>query len=181
MYSVDGTPVEFKSGENVRGAVFSTRCNKNQFSQFKNVRVFNMKEDVEKDGIEGGPTGICRAPHLFLKMGYSGIDFFGCEGSFFKKSHFGSDHKDAYGDMLIVGVNGIDYITNAAFMLQCEYMAKVFTDHPVFMKNHSGGLLQAMIDNPDTWSVVAVSNDIKKQGVKGYETPYRFENLVWTN
>jgi hypothetical protein len=42
--------------------------------------------------------------------------------------------------------------------------------------------LPAMVDNPDTWGVVAVSDSIKvqheKQGVK-YKEPYKFENPIW--
>jgi hypothetical protein len=184
MYSIDGTPVKFKSGKNVKGAMFSTRVHKNQFRMFKheNIHVFNMAEDDQTDGIEGGPTGLCRAPHLFIKMGYAGIDFFGCDGSFFKSSHYDSDHQDARGNMLIIRVNGLDYLTNAGFMLQSEFMAKILTSYPKIYKAHCDGLLPAMVDNPDTWGVVAVSDSIKvqheKQGVK-YKEPYKFENPIW--
>jgi len=185
MYSIDGTPVKFKSGKNVKGAVFSTRVHKNQFRQFKHedIRVFNMAEDDNKEGIEGGPTGLCRAPHLFIKMGYAGIDFFGCEGSFFKTSHFDADHADARWNMIIIRAGGMDYLTHAGFMLQCEFIAKIFKDYPNIYKPHCKGLLMAMMENPDTWSVVAVSDSIKeqheKQGVK-YKERYDFKNPLWT-
>lgn len=185
MYSIDGTPIKFKSGKNVKGALFATRVHKNQFKMFKheNIRVFDSAEDEPKDGIEGGPTGLCRAPHVFIKMGYMGVDFFGCEGSFFAQSHCDSDHKDAYGSAIIIRVAGVDYLTHAGFMIQCQYMASVIKDFPKIYKIHCGGLLQAMIDNPDTWSVVAISDNIKKQtetqGVK--HEPYKFEHIVWTS
>lgn len=184
MFSIDGSPIKFKSGKNVKGAVFSTRVNRNQFKQFKfdDIRIFNMAEDDNIEGIEGGPTGVCRAPHLFLKMGYAGVEFFGCEGSFFGRSHLDSDHKDAYGNMMVVRVKGTDYITHAGFMLQCQFLSKYLIEYPKIFRSHSGGLLQAMVDNPDTWSVVAISDSIKEQhetqGLK-YKDPYKFENPIW--
>jgi len=186
MYSIDGTPVKFKTGKHVMGAVFSTRVHANQFRLFKhkNIRVFNMAEDDQKDGIEGGATGLCRAPHLFIKMGYAGIDFFGCEGSFFTTSHADADHQDARGNMMIIRAGGMDYLTHAGFMLQCEHMAKVLKDFPKIYRAHCNGLLIAMMDNPDTWGVVAVSDSIKeqheKQGVK-YKDKYDFKNPIWTS
>jgi len=184
MYSIDGSPIKYKTGKNVKGALFSSRCHKNQFRQFKheNIRVFDSFEDVEKDGIQGGPTGLTRAPHLFIKMGHAGVDFFGCEGSFFDQSHSDSDHKDARTSALIIRVAGIDYLTHAGFMLQCQYMVGLIRDFPKIYTVTCGGLLQAKIENPDTWSVVAVNSFIKKQHEKQggfYKEPYKFERPVW--
>jgi len=184
MFPIDGSKIPFKTGKNVKGAVFSTRVNKCQFDQFRHedIRVFNMAEDDQKQGIEGGPTGLCRTPHLLLQMGYAGIDFFGCEGSFFRRSHNTGDHDDARGNMIVVRVKGIDYLTHAGFMVQNEFMVKLFKEYPKFFSFHCDGLLMAMFENPDTWGVVAVSDSIKEQheaqgGI--YKTPYKFENPIW--
>jgi len=188
IYSIDGSEIPFKTGENVKGALFSRRVHKVQFDQFedKDIRVFEMLEDVDdpEEGIEGGLSALCRAPHLFIKMGYAGVDFFGCEGSFFGDSHNSGDHDDAHSSKVIVRVKGVDYVTSCAFLLQNQYMAPLLSDDRMkkFFKSHSGGLLQAMIDNPKTWSVVAISDEIKRQGeAQGlvYIDPYKSESPVW--
>ena len=183
LYSIDGTKVPFTIGPLVKGAFLATRCSHIQYKQFKkkDVRAFEMREDNPKRGVEGGPTGVCRAPHLFLLMGHMGIDFFGIEGSFFSQSHVGSDRSDARANMIVIRAGGVDYLTNAGFMIQNEFMMKVFKDYPKIFKNHSGGLLRAMMRHKKTWSVMAITkglhDQLEKQGVKGWDKPYKFNEV----
>jgi len=183
LYSIDGTKIPYAIGPLVKGAFLATRCNPVQFKPFKkkDIRVFEMREDNVKRGIEGGPTGVCRAPHLFIAMGHMGIDFYGIEGSFFSQSHVGSDRQDARANMIVIRAGGIDYLTNAAFMLQNEFMMQLFKKYPTIYKNHSGGLLRAMMKHQKTWGVVAITKGLKeqftKQKVKGWDKPYKFNEV----
>ena len=186
VYSIDGTTIPFKIGPLVKGAVFATRVNRIQFRQFtrSTIRVFDMYEDNKNGGIEGGPTGVCRTPHLFLKMGYRGMVFFGVEGSFYGKTHLGGNRNDAFWNMVIVRINGMDYVTNAAFIMQCEYLATTIKKYPTLLTNASGGLLDAMLKDPDTWEVVAVTGDLKKQyddqGVPIFNREYNLGGIpIW--
>jgi hypothetical protein len=86
--------------------------------------------------------------------------------------------------MIIINADGRDYITNASLLMQSEYMLKVFRKYPMFFKCASGGLMKAMIQNPDTWSVRAVSKDLKKRyedlGVHVWNKKYNPEdNKIW--
>lgn len=181
VYSIDGTPVPFKIGINVKGALFATRCHKNQFRQMggRPIRVFTLTEESPiKGGIEGGPTGACRTPHLLLSMGYRGITFFGLDGSFSSDITHVSGHSDsAFDNMLIISAGGRDYITHSGFMLQNEWLVEAFKRHGMLLKNASGGLLAAMIENPDTWSVVAIADDLKEKYEAGgnflWSKPYK--------
>lgn len=165
LLAIDGTDIPFKIGPLVKGALFASRVHKNQFDQFpfEDIRMFDMAEEDPVDGIEGGATAVCRTPHLLLKMGYAGICYFGCEGSFFKKTHVGGDRDDAFWNLVIVRADNVDYLTNAGFIIQNKYMADTLTQYPKFLRNFSGGLLEAMIKHPDTWEVVAVTEGLKKQ------------------
>jgi hypothetical protein len=186
LYAIDGSKIPFYVGDKVKGAVLASRCDQVQYKMFpkENIRVFDLAEEDGMQGIEGGPTAVCRTPHLFLKMGYRAVMFLGCEGSFFKQSHVGGDRMDAFGSLLIIRVDGVDYLTNAAFMLQCQYLTEVITTYPQFLFDISGGLLGAMRKHPDTWEVVAVTDSMKKQyedqGVPLWGKPYNLGEVpIW--
>jgi len=167
VYSIDGTPIPFRIGPLVKGALFATRCHRNQFKHMKDrpIRVFTCAEEAPiKGGIEGGPTGACRTPHLLLSMGYQGITFFGLDGSFKGNvTHLSGFSETAYDNMLIIRVKGVDYISHGGFMLQNQWLLEAFRRHSMFLHNASGGLLAAMLENPDTWSVVAIAEDLKRK------------------
>ena len=181
VYSIDGTKVPFKIGPLTRGALFATRCHRNQFKQMdgRPIRVFTCTEESSgKGGIEGGPTGACRTPHLLLSMGYQGITFFGLDGSFSGDiTHVSGKSESAYDNMLIIRAGGVDYITHSGFMLQNQWLMEAFRRHGMFLHNASGGLLAAMIENPETWSVVAIAEDLKQKYEEGgnflWSKPYK--------
>jgi hypothetical protein len=164
LYAVDTTDIPYRIGSFVKGAVLASRVNIVQFRQMKKkpVWLFDMAEEDPHDGIGGGPTAVCRTAHLFLKMGYWGVQYFGIDGSFdMRLTHASGYSQAAYGNMMIVTAGGVDYLTNAAFMLQNEYMLEVLTDYKPFLSHDSDGLIKSMLENPDTWTVTAVADDLK--------------------
>ena len=186
IYSADSTDVLFKIGSLVKGALFASRCHREQFKQFKraDVRIFHMLEDGNPGDVEGGGTGVCRTPHLLLRMGYQGVYYFGCDGSFYDVSHVTGKSEAALWNMMIVRAGGIDYLTNAAFVLQSEYLVKTMLKHPQFLHNASGGLLKAMQEHWNTWEVVAIRDDLRKQyqaqGVTAWSVDYDMrEHQIW--
>ncbi len=186
LFAVDTTKTTYRIGKFVKGAVFASRVNPAQFKQMKKkpIWVFDMLEEDVKDGIEGGPTAICRTAHLFLKMGYSGIRYFGIDGSFdMKVTHVSGYSKAAFDNMIIVTAGGVDYYTNAAFMLQNEYMADILAKYKEFLSHDSDGLIKAMLEYPETWSVSAVADDLKKtyetNGCMVWKEKYVGGNKIW--
>jgi len=186
LYAIDVTKVPYRVGSLVRGAVFASRINKIQFKHMKNkpLWVFDLIEDNPSDGIEGGPTAVCRTPHLFIRMGYRKVYYFGIEGSFESPNatHSSGYSTAAYDNMLIVTAGGRDYYTNAAFMLQNECMLNYLTEYKDFLVLASDGLLKAMLDDPE-WAYVAVADDLKqkyeKNGFKGWSKRYTGGNKLW--
>lgn len=165
IYSIDAIDVLYKIGPLVKGAVFATRVHPIQFKHMKKkpIRVFSMAEDNGGQGIEGGPTGVCRTPHLFLQMGYRAVVYFGIEGCFYNATHSGGNRDDAFWNMMIIEVAGKQFLTNGGLLLQTQCMAEYFKNYPNFLVNASGGFLEAMIKDPEGWDVVAVSGDLRSQ------------------
>lgn len=186
LYAIDVTRVPYKIGSLVRGAVFASRVNRVQFDNMGNnpIWVFDLGEEDGKNGIEGGPTAVCRTPHLMLKMGYKGITYFGIDGSFDPNiTHVTGLSQAAYMNMIIINVEGTNYYTNAAFYLQNECMVKFFDLAKPFLTLESDGLLKAMLENPETWGVVAIADDLKSKyetnGCKVWKEKYNGGNEVW--
>lgn len=187
LYSIDCSRYPYKIGPLVKGALLASRCHRRQFTQFdrQDVQTFDLAEDFA-GGITGGPTGACRAPLLFLRMGYINVFLFGCDGSFgnLDMTHVSGFQKVAYDNMMFVQIDGVDYLTNASLTVQTEYLAKVLTKFPRYLTNASDGLLTAMVAHPDSWVVSAVTEDLKKKvekkGTQYFFNEYRpAEHRVW--
>ena len=168
LYAIDGVTVPFRVGILTKGALFASRCHKNQFKQMNGrpIRIFDLAEDARppRIGIEGGPTAACRAPHLLLSMGYCGVSYFGLDGSYEDDvTHVSGKTNTAYENMLIIRAGGKDYMTSSGFMLQHEWMCEAFKRYPQFLHNASGGLFPVILDDPDGWSVIAIAEDLKKK------------------
>ena len=185
MFAVDATYKRYKTGPLVKGCLFASRVHRRQFHMFdgslgpkKEIRVFDMREDYET-GVQGGPTAVCRSCHLLLRMGYFQVVYFGIEGCFYEMTHISGNQKVALDNMIIVKVHGVDYLTNASLLMQCQYMQPNFLKFTRYMVNRSEGLIKAMIEYPNEIEVVAVAEDLKKKtGTSGesvFNKEYKLE------
>lgn len=125
----------------------------------KDVTLFHIGEVEGHDGFvsEGGCSSVCRAVPLAVHMGYSSVTFFGCEGSYEDASHAYETTLQRH--QIIIRAGGKDYVTQPDFQLQCQYLAPFLTDLPEYFREESGGLLRAMLADPE-WTNVAFSGDI---------------------
>lgn len=187
LYMMDASNEKVRGGVNIKGAVMATRCNPVNFI-YKDIRTWDMLDDVclpgKFIGVEGGGSAPCRAPHLFLRMGYRGIAFFGCDSSFYDTTHLSGVRPEARNFLIIVRVKKTDYITNAAMFMQAQWLSERIIKHPKYLLNFSDGLLKAMIENPGAWEIVAVGDDLrqfyKDSGVDIWNKPYeRSRDKVW--
>jgi hypothetical protein len=144
----------------VESILLATCCHPDMMEKIKgkNVRVFDLIETA-LDGIGGGTSTAGRMPTLAIRMGYTDITFFGCEGSFVDSDHV--DRDEAPQDLLIIRANNHDYKTRLPYIHQCETLVPFLKDYPEIFKDKSGGLLNAMTVD-DNWEVVAVSGPLKK-------------------
>lgn len=172
LFTVDPGPFESKAPD----AILATVCAPMLFAQFEGrVRCFDMLQ-THPEGLSGGSFSSTCAAAVSLRMGYADVSFFGCEGSYEERDHV--DRHEGRTDELIVRAGGKDYRTIPPYLIQCEELKQLFYFDGVY-HNRSGGLLKAMIENPDTWEVVAVSASMKQHleqmnGHHGlYEEPYR--------
>jgi hypothetical protein len=137
------------------------------------IEVFDLSEHAN-DGVSGGTTSATRAPVLAFKMGYPGVVLFGCESSFTDVDHI--DRNEQNPVQLIIRADGKDWKTSPQMMVQAEELVWLLK-HSKNLEERSGGLLRAMLNDPD-WEVVAVSSELKKHldeqnGPGGWEGNYQ--------
>jgi len=160
MYAIDGTEVLYKTGSLVKGAILASRAHRNNYDQFDfdKIQVFDVEEDGE-DGILGGGSAACRAAHLFTRMGYSQIHYFGIDGCIenVDETHVSGFQKVAQSNLIVVRAGDTDYLTNAVWYIQTIFLSEILPLYKNNLINRSAGLLKGMIDYPDTWHVAAIS------------------------
>jgi len=161
IFAIDATPKLYRKGKLIKGALYASRVHKNQF-HYKDIRVFDLASDIGIGGVQGSVSAVGNAPHLLLRMGYRGIAFFGCDGSFYYETHITGTQNVAFDDMIIIRISGVDYLTNASLLMQTEYISDELRKHPDLLVNASDGLLKGMEENPD-YDVIAIGEDLKKK------------------
>lgn len=179
LYMIDASDEYVRPGINVKGAVLATRCHPRQFI-YRDIRTFDLMEDV-KGGISGGPSAPCRASLLFLRMGYRGIAYFGCDSCFYDMTHLSGDRDEARkNSMMIIRCGGKDYLTNAAMLLQANYLSDIIRKNGKFLFNFSHGLLKAAIENENQMNVAAVNEEMMKQKPEHWNKEYPLQK-VWAD
>lgn len=153
--------------DGVNRAILSSQCHPDVFQGLAergaDVRKFHLF-----DG--SGPASAPNAVFPSAILGYKQLTFFGCEGSFKGQPYF--YRQESKPDQMVVRAGGVDYVTSTDIFITTEVMASVIKEFPERHKERSGGLLRAMIQDPE-WGVVAWSeslrNKIAPQSTERYE------------
>lgn len=141
----------------IDGALLGSCCNPKLFDLMP-AQCFDLSED-HPGGIIGGTTTAARAPALAIRLGYRQVLFYGCDSSFGAQSHVDRDWQPL--EQLIIQAGGQHYTTTPDYYLQAQDLAALIRLMPQIFICRSGGLLAAMIEHPDSWEVIAVSDAIK--------------------
>jgi hypothetical protein len=163
FFTVDSDPFRARG---VTDALVASTVHRDLIDSFGNVRVraFDLwvthQHGVLEGGILGGSTSVLHAPCVALRLGYTDVSFFGCDGSFEGSDHV--DRDESPQETFIVRAGGRDYQTTLPLMTQTEELARLITTFPDFYHNRSEGLLKAVLAHPDTWAVVGVSPKLKQ-------------------
>jgi len=105
-----------------------------------------------------GPTSACAAPYIAVTRGHRHLTFYGCSSTFTPdgRSHA---YKVERRELLDVACNGGHYITNPTMLSQAEFLADLIRAAPGVFADRSGGLLSALVADPD-YDIIAASQDI---------------------
>lgn len=155
LFSVAPTTRLLPFLKGVERALLASQCNPQVFQTLNDlgadVRRFNLFDGH-------GPTSVSNTLMPSAMLGYKVLTYFGCEGSFVGESH--CYRSDAKPEQLIVRAGGKDYVTSVDMYITTQYMATAIREYPERMKEKSGGLLRAMIED-EQWGVVALSEALR--------------------
>lgn len=154
--------------QGVGRAIVSTACHSSLFEAMKgkDVRVFHCRhmEDMPEIVVLGG--GRCSASRAVMQAawrGFKNVTFYGCEGSIGESTH-AYRHEEHKKSQMIIQAGDREYITTPDLYFNTEDLVRDFREqnspdpnHPYGLREKSGGLLRAMLEHPDTWEIVALS------------------------
>lgn len=141
----------------VDSAIVSSWCPPTVLERYKNVQIFHM-QPFTPHGIQGGSSTASSMIIVSTFQGYKDVTFFGCEGSFEDKDHAYVDEKKPH--QIIVSANGQHFRTVPPMLIQCQELSMVMNEAGKIFKEECGGLLRAMIADPN-WYLVAVSEALR--------------------
>lgn len=130
-------------GELVHGdAVLADHCHPNTFNA--------VKGELRKiKSPNYGPTSAYSAGYSGLRLGYTSVTWFGCESSYGDETHV--YRNELVSGLVRVQVGDESFLTKLELVVQAEKIAELVRLNP-FFKENSGGLLGALVLNPD-WEV----------------------------
>ena len=160
--------------ENVKHAghcIMASCCFPEAFDAAKSVTVFDINRP---GGISTGPSSATAALLLGPMIGYSRIEFWGCDSSSKGKLRHAYSYPEAERTpwKMRVESNGEVFDTEAGLLLQAEFLSAAMRLAPEVYVNQSSGLLDAMVKSGDhnvIWvcdemanSMSAITDDGKK-------------------
>lgn len=152
FFTIDPLPGIAGMSANVDSAVMATICDPAAFAAAFHAYV----ELVDLDDYPCGPTTAATAPIIAITRGHRQVSFFGCESSFGKTTH-AYENRDV--PLLEVACHGQTFRTNPQMLQQAQYLAEQIRIAPDVLIDRSGGLLSAMVADPNV-DVVAASRSI---------------------
>ena len=137
--------------DGVERAILASVCHPDVFKglEGRDVRIFTAC---------GGPASVGNSILPAAILGYQDITLFGCEGNFIEVTHiYRNDDKP---DQLVIRADELDYVTTTDMFITTKHLVDVLRMFPKW-KERCGGMLRAMLDNPDTWEIVALSASLR--------------------
>lgn len=186
LFTCDPDPRIAVFADGVERAILGACCHPDLFEKFrgKDVRYFLTRPPKGvKDSITPlpaelkpkaelfGPSSVTRTFLPAIMLGYKDVTFFGCEGSIdedtLEANACRSDYEMGWRSrdclrLMIVKAGGVEYLTTPDYYITTTYLVNAMRAYPK-LKEKSGGLLRGMLQNPDDWGVVAVSEQMRNE------------------
>lgn len=154
FFACDPHPIVTQWCEGVETAILEQSCDPEAFKSVADVYTF----DAGPEGITSYASTASCAPHLAIRMNYRSVTFFGCESSYqFEASHAYMNEKRE--EQIIVRCDGGDYLTAPDLFIQVVGLSNYIREVPEFLSESSGGLLRAMVNDPN-FHIVWISQSL---------------------
>ena len=168
LFCVDPQPGLAQMAVGATKALLASNCDPSAFDVLEQAGAYVETFDLIREdapGISHGPTTASAAFDLSLRvMGYTDVSFFGFDSCYTEEevkelpehitvytvTHIHKNEPEP--NMVRIVCNGKAFITCAEFFMQAQWMSQLFRSEICkqgFIKNRSGGLLAAMVADPE--------------------------------
>lgn len=160
----------------IKKALLATRVHPSVIEALKgaDTRLFELNNDSE-NGVHCCSSTASLGFDLATDLGYRSVVWYGCEGSYAGSTEEGATNADdqthAYyepqskrDERMVVLCGGGEYLTAPDYYVQCCELAELIRKFPRYFSERSGGLLAAMVANPEhdiTKVSIALMNILK--------------------
>lgn len=156
--SVDPHPIVAKWAEGAKRAMLATQCHPEAFDVLKGADLITFETGTEVKAAAG--TTASTLIYAGILTHHSSVTLFGCESCYLpNKTH--AYQKEDHPNQIVVACGEGFYLTGADFYVQARAMADIINSLDGYVKEESGGLLRAFINNPKHW-VAWVSESLVK-------------------
>lgn len=144
--------------DDIGQGLFASSCSPAMFKKFSGRCHYFHMDHVPGEGMraKGSATTATRLHFVAFYGGFVDISYFGCEGSTEGASHGYDYYEDIDEFCLTIEAGGKKYRTRADCVIQSDYLSGVIREFPGVFHDRSGGLLSAMLENPDTWGFIDI-------------------------
>lgn len=156
FFSVHPSPAALDNIEGVTKALLATVTDPQVFERLKgaDIEIFDL---VRGGVVTHATTTATVAPCLAVELGYRQIALYGCDSSYHGSTHAYMNVNDPY--LMRVRCGDKEFLTGAEFLMQAEFLAEVIRMAPHVFLNCSGGLLAALVEQPN-YDVLAISKTL---------------------
>lgn len=152
FYSIDAKPIVADMATGAKRAVLSYRCHPHTYAACDgHIEIYS--------GEHLGPSSATTAALAAIKRGHKRVTFYGCGSDYPDVTGGPTPSPHQYEGKMLVRANGQDFLTNPGLIMQAELLAEVIREAPVVFDERGGGLLAALVADPE-WFAVAASQSI---------------------
>lgn len=160
LISADPHPIVLQWAKGAKRAFLESGCDPTVFDLLRDAEVYLYDSDTTQGGIASPHCTVMGIPHMACRIGFRGVRLYGCESSYPPKtSHAYMD--EGRTQELIITCGGHDYLTAPDFYVQAVALAKYIRDVPEFISEGSGGLLRALVADPE-FHIKWISDDLAR-------------------
>lgn len=155
FYTVDPEACAVPLAQGAKRAVLAYSCAPELFDSLKGANIQLIDTHAFITGPSSATTAIIPAIHC----GALPITFYGCESSYSNTTRTHAYQNNPSRFWLKVRVGDEVFLTEPALVVQAVELAACIRKWPTLFREQSGGLLRALVNNPE-WDAVEVSNDL---------------------
>lgn len=145
LLALDPHPIVMRWAAGAKKAILGNTCDPGVFDLLKDADVRLIR--IAEDGIKGTSSAATTVPHLAAFMGYGSVTLFGCESSYvLTGTHAYQDEQR--NDHMLIECDGADWLTASDFYRQARELSELIRGLSPWIKEESGGLLRAMVNDP---------------------------------